>query len=101
MVEGVAAVGAPEYLQWLGDMSNMLVHEQWRKEVGPCFFLFFFVGTVSIMDWGKSREVYRDCPRFYPLSTARATPSMEVCCDCWRFHPLFPARATAGIWILT
>eukprot|EP00904_Undaria_pinnatifida_P004249 jgi/Undpi1/13825/HiC_scaffold_9.g03476.m1 len=52
VVEGVAAVGAPEYLQWLGDMSNMLVHEQWRKEVGPCFF-FWDVGTVPIMDWGE------------------------------------------------
>lgn len=32
----VLVVGPPEYLQWLGDMSNMLVHEQWRKEVGLC-----------------------------------------------------------------
>ena len=28
-----APVGPAEYLQWLGDMSSMLVHEQWRKEV--------------------------------------------------------------------
>lgn len=26
-------VGPAEYLQWLGDMTSMLVHEQWRKEV--------------------------------------------------------------------
>eukprot|EP00903_Cladosiphon_okamuranus_P007584 g7357.t1 len=26
------SVGPAEYLQWLGDMSSMLVHEQWRKE---------------------------------------------------------------------
>lgn len=26
-------VGPAEYLQWLGDLSSMLVHEQWRKEV--------------------------------------------------------------------
>ncbi|CAB1118071.1 unnamed protein product [Ectocarpus sp. CCAP 1310/34] len=25
-------VGPAEYLQWLGDLSSMLVHEQWRKE---------------------------------------------------------------------
>lgn len=36
VVESVAVVGAAEYLQWLGDMSNMLVHEQWRKEVRRC-----------------------------------------------------------------
>lgn len=32
---GVATmtVGPAEYLQWLGDLSSMLVHEQWRKEV--------------------------------------------------------------------
>lgn len=28
-----SVVGPAEYLQWLEDMSNMLVHEQWRKEV--------------------------------------------------------------------
>lgn len=41
MVAGAAAgglaitltVGPAEYLQWLGDMTSMLVHEQWRKEV--------------------------------------------------------------------
>ncbi|CAM9830855.1 unnamed protein product [Scytosiphon promiscuus] len=27
-----ATVGPAEYLQWLGDMTSMLVHEQWRKE---------------------------------------------------------------------
>ncbi len=27
-------VGPAEYMQWLGDMCSMLVHEQWRKEVG-------------------------------------------------------------------
>lgn len=32
-VAGGSAVGPAEYLQWLGDMSSMLVHEQWRKEV--------------------------------------------------------------------
>ncbi|CBJ30462.1 expressed unknown protein [Ectocarpus siliculosus] len=26
-------VGPAEHLQWLGDLSSMLVHEQWRKEV--------------------------------------------------------------------
>lgn len=26
-------VGPADYLQWLGDLSSMLVHEQWRKEV--------------------------------------------------------------------
>ncbi|CAN0294763.1 unnamed protein product [Pylaiella littoralis] len=25
-------VGPAEYLQWLGDLSSMMVHEQWRKE---------------------------------------------------------------------
>ncbi|CAM9138501.1 unnamed protein product, partial [Hapterophycus canaliculatus] len=41
MIPGVGAgglattvtVGPAEYLQWLGDMTSMLVHEQWRKEV--------------------------------------------------------------------
>lgn len=31
--KGGYAVGPAEFLQWLGDMSSMLVHEQWRKEV--------------------------------------------------------------------
>lgn len=29
-----------EYLQWLGDMSSMLVHEQWRKEVRDTIYVF-------------------------------------------------------------
>lgn len=32
-VGGEPAVGPAEHLQWLGDMSSMLIHEQWRKEV--------------------------------------------------------------------
>lgn len=28
-----AAVGPAEHLQWLEELSSMLVHEQWRKEV--------------------------------------------------------------------
>lgn len=46
MVESVAVVGAAEYLQWLGDMSNMLVHEQWRKEVGRS--AYFISGSAPI-----------------------------------------------------
>lgn len=34
------SVGPAEYLQWLGDMSSMLVHEQWRKEVHDATFMF-------------------------------------------------------------
>lgn len=37
------SVGPAEYLQWLGDISSMLVHEQWRKEVGACFETHVFV----------------------------------------------------------
>ena len=57
VVEIVAVVGAAEYLQWLGDMSNMLVHEQWRKEVGLCVCLCvpFRLGTMPIV-WGGGVE---------------------------------------------
>lgn len=42
----VAAVGPAEYLQWLGDMSSMLVHEQWRKDVSLFLWWGVFVGTA-------------------------------------------------------
>lgn len=42
------AVGPAEYLQWLGDMSSMLVHEQWRKDVS---FLFVVGGVCWHGRW--------------------------------------------------
>lgn len=49
------SVGPAEYLQWLGDMSSMLVHEQWRKEVHDTKLVCFWYVYRFVFHLGGGR----------------------------------------------
>lgn len=60
------SVGPAEYLQWLGDTSSMLVHEQWRKEVHDMKLMFLCIFNC-VQFWGSISCHLVSCCQNHPL----------------------------------